>query len=265
MSGNVGGKRIQHSLHSRKIGVDRAGGIVVTGVALGVNGKQIEFPSPTRVVQFHDFLGDVAPDEVNYTEGTDTTTADGAISAVVNGVFLLTAGDSAGTVAADGAQLNSELNWKANQGNLVFEARIKIAAITTVSLFLGLTDTKALEAPFSLATTTYTSNATDAVGFLFDTEATTDTIRLVGVKADTDQTHVDSSAVFVADTYRTFRIEVDALGNAVFYIDGVYVGAVATAVTITVALTPCFIIRPEGAVAGRTMSIDYYMVAADRA
>ena len=66
MSGNVGGKRIQHSLHSRKIGVDRAGGIVVTGVALGVNGKQIEFPSPTRVVPFNDLLGAVGPGEVNH-------------------------------------------------------------------------------------------------------------------------------------------------------------------------------------------------------
>ena len=258
-------KRILHSLHSRKVGVDRNGVLVVPGVAIGVDGKQIELPSPTRVVHFEDFMGDVAPSEVNYTEGTDTTTADGAIVALVNGVFRLTSGDSAGTVAADGAQLNTELNWKANQGKLVFEARVSIAEITTVSLFIGLTDTKALEAPFSLAGTTFTSNATDAVGFLFDTEATTDTIRLVGVKTDVDATAQDSGKVFVANTYKTFRVELNSDGAATFYIDGRQVGTLmAAALTTTVALTPVFIIRPQGAVAGRTMDIDYFMVAADR-
>ena len=265
MAGNRGGKKIQHSLHSRKIGVDVDGGIVVKGVSLGTEGKQIELPSPTRVVHFEDFLGDVAPDQVNYTEGTDSGTADGAITAVVNGAFLLTAGDSAGNVAADGAQLNTELNWKANQGNLVFETRVKIAAITTVSLFIGLTDTKSLECPISLSGTMFTTNATDAVGFVFDTNATTDTIRLAGVANDVDATAVDTSLAFVADTYKTLRIEITSAGLARFYIDGAYVGQVATSVTATVALTPVWIIYPEGAVAGRTMSIDYFMVAADRA
>lgn len=258
-------KRILHSLHSRKVGVDRNGALVVPNIAIGADGKQFELPSPTRVVHFEDFLGDVAPSEVNYTEGTDTTTADGAIVALVNGVFRLTAGDSAGTVAADGAQLNTELNWKVNQGKLVFEARVSIAAITTVSCFVGLTDTKALEAPFSLAGTTLTSNATDAVGFLFDTEATTDTIRLVGVKADTDATSQNTGVAFVAGTYKVLRIELNSDGAATFYIDGRQVGTLmSAAITTTVALTPVFIIRPEGAVAGRTMDIDYFMVAADR-
>jgi hypothetical protein len=216
-------------------------------------------------VHFEDFMGDVAPSEVNYTEGTDTTTADGAIVALVNGVFRLTAGDSAGSIAADGAQLNTELNWKVSQGKLVMEARVSIAAITTVSCFVGLTDTKALEAPFSLSGTTFTSNATDAVGFLFDTAATTDTIRLVGVKADTDATAQDTGVAFVADTYKVLRVEINSDGAATFYINGLQVGTLmSAAITTTVALTPVFIIRPEGAVAGRTMDIDYFMVAADR-
>lgn len=259
-------KRYAHSLHSRFAGVDHEGAVVAANMALGINGKQIEYPSPTRVVHFEDFLGDVIPDQVNYTEGTDTITADGAIVALVNGVMRLTAGDSAGTIAADGAQLNTELNWKVSQGNLVFEARVNLAAITTVSCFIGLTDTKALEAPFSLAGTTFTSNATDAVGFLFDTEATTDTIRLVGVKNDVDATAQNTGVAFVAATYKTLRIEINSDGAAAFYIDGRQVGTLmSAAITTTVALTPVFIIRPEGAVAGRTMDIDYFMVAADRA
>jgi hypothetical protein len=258
-------KRIQHSLHSRKVGVDRNGALVVPNIAIGDAGKQFELASPTRVVHFEDFMGDVAPSDVNYTEGTDTTTADGAIVALVNGVFRLTAGDSAGTIAADGAQLNTELNWKVSAGKLVMEARVSIAAITTVSCFVGLTDTKALEAPFSLSGTTFTSNATDAVGFLFDTAATTDTIRLVGVKADTDATAQDTSVAFVADTYKVLRVEINSDGAATFYINGLQVGTLmSAAITTTVALTPVFIIRPEGAVAGRTMDIDYFMVAADR-
>lgn len=256
------------SIHGNKVGIDHDGFVVARGFKEGIVGKQVDHFGPHKVVLEEDFVG-ISTQAINpklvYTEGTDTATAGAAITVGVEGVYTLTAGDSAGTIAADGAQLNSELNWKANQGGLTFEARVKLGAITTVSAFIGFTDTLALEGPVSLSGTTFTTNASDAVGFLFDTAATTDTIRLVGVAADVDATMQDTSLAFVADTYKTLRIEVSSTGAAKFFIDGVAVGSLMSgAVTATVALTPVFIIRPEGAVAGRTLSIDYFHVSANR-
>jgi len=51
-------------------------------------------------------------------------------------------------MAVNGVQIESGLNYKANAGGLVFEAKVNLSAITAVSLFVGLTDqTAALEAP----------------------------------------------------------------------------------------------------------------------
>lgn len=256
------------SIHGRKVGIDHDGYVIAKGFVHGIDGKSVHKFSPHKVVLEEDFVG-ISTQAINpklvFTEGTDSTTSSGTITVGVEGVYTLLAGDSAGTIAADGAQLNSELNWKANQGGLVLEARVKLAAITTVCAFIGFTDTLALEGPVSLSGTTFTTNASDAVGFLFDTAATTDTIRLVGVAADTDATMQDTSLAFVNDTYRTLRIELSSTGVAHFYIDGVSVGTKMTgAVTPTVALTPVFVVRPEGAVAGRTISIDYFHVSANR-
>jgi len=257
-------RKILTSVQGRRLGLNKNADVLAAGFRATKNGKQVVYPGPETAALFDDFLGDVVADQWNFTEGTDSTTSDGAIVEGVNGVFRLTAGDSAGTIAADGAQLNSALNWKANQGNLVFEARFKLAAITTVCIFAGFTDTKALEGPASLAGTTYTTNATDAVGVLFDTEATTDTWRLVGVANDVDASHVNTGLAPEADTYMVWRIEVDTAGKATFYKDGAQIGSLSGAVTPAVALTPVFVIRPEGAVAGRTMDIDWVCVSANR-
>lgn len=259
--------KILTSLHGKLVGLNKNQQLLAKGFASGqpnLNTSLLAAPNPHSAVLFDDFLGDVIADQWNYAEGTDTATADGAIVALPGGVFRLTGGDSAGTIAADGAQLNSELNWRADQGNLVFQARVKVAAITTVSFFFGLTDTKSLEAPAALSGTTYTTDATDAVGVLFDTAATTDTLRLVGVANDVDAAHVDTGLAPEAGVYETWRIEVSKTGTAVFYRNGIQVGQLANAVTPTVPLTPVFVIRPQGAVAGRTMDIDYAYVSADR-
>lgn len=216
---------------------------------------------------FDDFLGDVVADQWNFTEGTDSGTSDGAIVALVNGVFRLTSGDSAGTVAGDLAQLNAELNWKASSGGLVFEARFSLAVISSVSCFIGFTDTKSLEQPIYSAgsVNTITTDADDAVGIFFDTAMTTTDWWMAGVKATVDATHQDSGFAPVADTYETWRIEVDTSGNATFFRNGGKVGTtVANALTASIALTPCLCIRPKSAVAGRTMDIDYVLVQSDR-
>jgi len=254
------------SIYGRKLGLGPAGELIVPGgLALGDVGSQFQYPSPSKVVMFDDFLGDVVADQWNYVEGTDTTTADGAIVEGVNGVFRLTAGDSAGSVAADGAELNSALNWKVGTG-LVFETRINLASIASVSCFVGLTDTKSLEqAIYSAASAdTITTDATDAVGIFFDTAMTTAKWWFAGVANDVDATKINTGYAPVASTYETFRIEIDSAGTATLYRNGAQIGSMASAVRTTIALTPSFLIRPKSATAGKTMDIDYVMIAGDR-
>lgn len=217
---------------------------------------------------FDDFLGDVIADQWAVAKGSDGSAADFAASAATEGIVVGSTGaDADGTLAKNGAQLHSFLNWKANQGGLIFEARVKISAITNVGIFVGLTDQiAALEMPIKSAASanTITTDATDAVGFFFDTAMTTDNIWLAGVKNNTDATHQNSALAFVADTYRTLRIELTATGEADFFIDGTKVGTrMAAALTATVALTPVVCANALAA-AAVTVTVDYILVQANR-
>lgn len=247
--------------------------ISLKGFASGEHESQFNLNDPSRVTLFDDFLGDLIADEWNVQIGSDASPSAGAISVAQNGLVLLTSGDSAGTVAADYTILNSALQWKAGAGDLAFQARVKLAAITSVSCFIGFTDNLGEEQPIYSAGSadTFTSDATDAVGFMFDTAMTTVKWWATGVKNDVDATHVtikDTDGVTtiapVADTYATFRIVLNTSGDATFFYNGAVCAVLANAVTPTIALTPHFGIRPKSAVAGKTMSIDYAYVSALR-
>lgn len=222
----------------------------------------------THVAQFDDFNGDTLNTDLYTipTKGSDAATVDFTItSGGVGGIVTGTTGAGAGgTYAVNGIQLGGALQWKASAGDLEFEARVKISAITNVAIYVGLSDqVSSLEEAASLSGTTFTTNATDAVGFLFDTAATTDTIRCVGVKNDVDATHVDTSLAYVADTYRIFTIKVDTSGNANFFIDDSPVGYIASAVTDSVALAP-YLGACSRAAASRTVTCDWVLVQSKR-
>jgi hypothetical protein len=226
------------------------------------------FARPPLPCLFDDFLGDVLADEWGAAVGSDTAGATAAINAQIGGVVrMTTANSTAGTMATNGAQLHSALNWEAENGGLVFEARVKLSAITGVALFVGFTDqVAALEIPIQSAgsSETLTSNATDAVGFLFDTAMATDNIWLVGVKNNTDATHQNSGKAPTAATFHTYRIEVDSSGNATFFFDNVQVGTVmAGALTASVALTP--VIAAFSNSTAKNVDVDYIFVQSERA
>lgn len=262
--------RILTSLHGKLLGLDSQGRLVAPqGVLSGNHGSQIAAPSPTTVAMFEDFLGDVAPDEVNFVEGTDSSTSNGAVLAGgLGGVFQFTTGDAGTGLAADMPQITSYLNWKAANGNLCFEARLKLSRITNAYAFLGFTDVITLEAPIISAGSadTITTTASNAIGFMFDTRMTTDNWWLTGVASDTDATAQDSDSAPVADTYQTFRIEISASGAAVFFIDGVQVGvAMSGAVTPSVALTPTVAVGNTSGTSSFTADLDYWHAAMNRA
>ena len=261
--------RILTSIHGRRLGLNHAGQLQsVNGFVSGEHGSQILLPSPSTVSFFDDFLGDLVQDEWGFVEGTDSATSAAAIlSGGIGGVLRLTTGDAGTGYAADAEQMNMALQWQASNGGLFLEARLKLSAITTCYAFIGFTDTLSLEAPIVSASSanTLTTNASDAVGFMFDTNMTADTWWLTGVAGDTDATAQNTGYAPVADTYAKFRIEISSAGAATFFYNGVLVGTTMTgAVTAATDLTPIIAVSKLSVAAAMTMDIDYVALGMNR-
>jgi hypothetical protein len=243
-------------------------------IVLGDTGSQF-YQGPQRFVQhFDDFTGGgqvystTVVDGWRSRKGT-TNTVEWTVTPAANGTVVGTMGDTTASMAVAGIQLDRGLCWKPNQGDLVFEAKVAMSIITTIAVFIGLTDqTAALEMPIQSAASadTITTNATDGVGFMFDTSMATDTWWLVGVANNTDATHQNSAAVPVAATFQIFRIELTSAGVATFYINGTQVGTAMTgAATATVALTPVIAGFNRTTSGTPTLTADYVYTSAARA
>ena len=197
---------------------------------------------------------------INWTlnKGSDAQAVNFANVAGDPGYVRGVTGDAGTGTAADAVSITGPLSFAPATSEVFFAARVKLSAITTVAFFIGLTDALAstLEMPFTLSTTTFTSNATDAVGFLFDTAATTDTIRCCGVATDVDVAHYDSSLAPVADTYMNFAIKVDANGKAYFYINGTLITSIAACVTPATSLCP-IVVGEARTTSTRNVDIDF--------
>lgn len=260
-------RNIQTSIHGRRFGInatnDLIGNTRVRGRAMIYAANSLD---PMRQTIFQDdFLGPSLSTRWVSHKGSDGGCVDwvpvAAASGKVNGV---TGAGAGATMAVNGIQLDGSLNWYAQNGNLNFEAYVKLSAITSVAWFVGFTDqVSALEMPWTLSVVTFTSTQTDGCGFLFDTAATTKTIRCVGVKNDTDATTIDTAVAYVADTYKKLRIDVDILGNAEFFIDDVSYGVMSNALTKTIALSPVVAGFARSA-ASTTGGVDYVYVSQDR-
>lgn len=242
--------RILKSLHGREIGLDYQGGLVVpNGAGLGDMGSFIALPSPRTISRFDDFTGGTQAFSTTITngwrsrKGSDAQCVDWTVTdSAINGTAVATIGDTTASMAVSGVQLDGGLIWKANQGEVAFETRVKMSQITTIAVFVGFTDqVAALEMPIHAAASadTITTNATDGVGFFFDTSMTTDNWWASGVANDVDATHQNLGVAPVADTWETLRVELTTAGAARFYRNGKQIGSLMSgAVTATVALTP---------------------------
>jgi hypothetical protein len=245
-------------------------GLLVTAgkgamAAGGLSAPVVVIPgSPHRVTLFEDFLGDLIPDEWAVAEN-DTGATEAITAEVTNGVVQLTcATGDADTGSA--VTLTSGLNWKMNQGGFIFNARVNISRITGISAFIGMTDISATgEVPFfeDTGTATQISNASNAFGFLFDTDNGHTTWQAVAVNANTDATPVDFTIAPVVNVFQHFSITGDASGNLQFFINGNLVGRIASAVATTVALTPICELNTHTTVAAQ-MNVDYVNVSALR-
>jgi len=171
-----------------------------------------------RICLYDDFLGAALRGEyAGVTENSGT-------AAVVVGQEGGAATVLTGTSSGNRAHISAGLNWKAASGSIYFEARVKpITDITLRANFVGLTDTVAQENPIEYSTTTVTANATDAVGFMFDTAGTVAKWHAAWVKAGAASTLV--AGVFthdgvqpapVAGEYENFGVHVNTDGDTVF-------------------------------------------------
>lgn len=262
---------ITRSLHGRDIGLGPNGELIVPSgkLILGEHGRQHAVPSAQKIIWKDDFLGDALDARWNVVEGTDSATSDTSMLAGgIGGILRITTGDAGTGLAADLIQLNlGVLQFQASNGGLAIEARFKLSAITTCYGFFGFTDVATLEAPIesAAAANTLTTNATNAVGVMFDTRMTADTWWLTGVATDVDATAQNSGYAPEAGVYETWRIEVTAAGVAAFYRNGIQVGSqMSGALTAAADLTPTIGFGKTSVAASMTVDLDYIQVEMDR-
>lgn len=250
------------SIHGRRFGLSSDGHLVMDGRVRVAGHRDLG----ARARLFDHFTGPAINSGLwGVAHGSDGSAADFAIAAAVGGKVRGTTGaGGTTTMAVNGVQLHSALNWQANKGGLIFSAAVAATLVTSLALYVGFTDqVAALEMPFTLSSGTLTSNATDACGFLFDTGATASTVKCVGVANDVDAAVIDTAVALTAATYALFNIEVDASGNATFWLNGTKYGTLASAVTPTIPLTPVVAgFRRTGTLT--TIDVDHIAVEQDR-
>ena len=155
----------------------------------------------------------------------------------------------------------------------MFEARVRFNTIvTTGAINLGLVDAGTYTAsPWTLSGTTLAdhANVADGVAFLYDTDATTVTIRLVSTKAGTvgtlaAGTMVDTGIAPTVDVFHLYTIRCDTSGNANFYIDDIYRGSIPAAFTTTTALEPFVGVGNRDNSTNEAIAIDYILTSGKR-
>lgn len=205
-------------------------------------------------------IGDAGPaDTWSTTAGAGTGNAAATtVAGSVNGEVTMKSASDDGTNAQNNTTFTGiNTGFKANSGGLSMSARVKLDIVTGAYLFVGFTDTisTTVECPIFMNGADIDSDATNACGIVFDTDATIDVFNLGGVKADVDTAPVGFTSGPTADTYVTLRVDVDEDGTVTGYVDGELIGSVANAVTVTTGLTPAVIVGNRAA-AQITLTMD---------
>lgn len=221
-----------------------------------------------KVTFFDDFLAAAIEARLSSTAGSGTGNA--VATTVANGLgglVTLTSASNDGTHAANCSTLTmDQLNYKASQGGLVLETKLKINDVSEAVLFVGFTDTisTTVELPIFLVAGDIDSDATNACGVGYDIDGTIKQFFQGGVKADVDTVPVYSGNAPVDDTFFTVRVEVTADGAVRGFINGSPIGDwTANAVTASTALTPAIFIGNRSA-NQVIATIDYLWVQANR-
>jgi len=261
-------KQVLKSLYGRVFGLaDDDSVCALKGVRIGTWPKQFLQPSPLHVVTMDDFDGAAILGTWGLAKGSDAGAVNFAVNAALNGTIRGTTGAGATTtMAVNGVQVSGHLNFQANSGGLEFGFRVKLGAITTAAVFVGLTNqVAALQMPINGAGggNGFTANANDCVGLLFDTTMTAANWWAVSAKGGTATAGINSAAAPVAATYDDVYVQVGTSGNATFYLNGNSLGTINSAVTANVPLAPV-VAGFRRSAASTTIDADYIYSAVNR-
>lgn len=229
-----------------------------------------------QVYFYDDFLGAALEGAVAGTSENSGTAA--IVVAQPGGV----AGLVTGTTSGNRSQLTTGLNHLVSDGSIIVQWRAKpVGAVADEQFFFGLTDTVSLEMPIEVATTTITTNASNAAGFYYGTAATTPAWRFGAVNGDADKgslasiVYKNGSATVAAPAdgvYEIFQVEITPDGDAVFsygqeineVLQGMQeVGRLENAVATTALLTPIAITETL-TTAASTVYVDYLLIQSGR-
>lgn len=206
----------------------------------------------THYEVFDDFLAAAIDTTNNWIvfAGTDgDATAGAAVAGVPEGQINMGSGDGGST--EDGSVLSLILLSQGSLvslGKTVFECRVSLSQLTGVAANFGLSDTLATTAEHLLHTVDSGTVAdggltvTNAITWAFSSDATaTTTWQYTHENAGTignSAAEEANAAGPTADTYAVLRIEVDATGDARWYLDGTLQKTETTAVATTALLIP---------------------------
>lgn len=220
----------------------------------------------SHVDLYDDFIGHALDTfKWNVLKGSDGS-ANNAINVQKNGVDRLTSGaGSTHTMAVNGAQTVGNNNFLVSAGGLRMETRLgDISALTSQSICFGLCDASTLTAPFTLAATTVTANGQNGACFLQDSAGTNTHLNAVAVNAGGSPQVVALTQDVDTAAFHVYRVEIDAAGNATYYIDGVLVATINLAVATTATLSPTVGMFSNATSASQTLDIDYMLAQAKR-
>jgi hypothetical protein len=217
-----------------KVGRKLVFGPGVAGHRPNIEGPMLEEGNHLR----DDFTG-VTLDSNKWATSVPGTMDSIAISEVAGGECLITVGSADN----DSAMLSTAIIWNGTI-EAKAEARVLITDVSGTGVFVGFSDAKS-ESNNSIAIhyagDSLTTEASTAVGFVIDADHATSSIMLASVDGDSDGTPVDTGVDWEDTEVRDLRVELDASGNATFYIDGTSAGYIASAVTAGTLL--CFTVQ----------------------
>jgi len=226
----------------------------------------------TQVLFLDDFLGAALQGAV--AGQVDT----GGVAAIAAGVEGGVVGLETDSDSGDRAQLTTGLNHKPASGTLRFATRFRSTTdILTRAYFVGWTDTVSAENPIEISGTAITSNASNAVGLVYDTAATTDVWYFIGVKGDIDTAltavKFDGADITPSTLWQNIVVTVTPDGDAVLSwgedADGTNrygvreIARLSNAVDPAVLLTPIVHMENRGSTR-RIAQVDYFGVASAR-
>lgn len=199
-----------------------------------------------------DFLESAITNRWNSLTENSGTAATGAGE---DGILNLVTGAASGNRSG----VTQTLSWRPTGGPLIMEVVLKnVTAVTNRCVFVGFTDVATLETPIEMPSGTLTSNATDAIGFLYDTDATNDRWHIAGVKGDADSTLIELDEIYdpVADEYQGLKLAIYPDGHAVYSVNGQEIGRTeAGYVAANVSLTPAIYVETR-TTAAQTVHVD---------